>query len=136
MNREDIPSLDRRGLRNFGLMMAGFIAVLFGLGFPWLLGRPLPWWPWLVATAFLVWSLAAPITLNPVYRVWMRFGLVLNAIMSRVVLGLVYYLAVLPTGVIMRLAGKDPMRRRRDPGLDSYRVPSHKSARENMEKPF
>ena len=77
-------------------MMAGFIAVLFGLGFPWLLDRPLPWWPWLVAAVFLIWSLAAPTTLNPVYRVWMRFGFVLNAIMSRVVLALVTTLRYCP----------------------------------------
>ncbi len=71
---------DAAELRQFGFIMGGFIALVFGLVLPWLFGRPWPAWPWLVAAVFAVWALAAPRTLRPVYRAWMRFG----AIMGRI----------------------------------------------------
>ena len=37
-----IPVLDRKGLREFGLVTGGIIAGLFGLFFPWLIERPFP----------------------------------------------------------------------------------------------
>ena len=41
-----IPELDRAGLRQFGLLMGGFVALVFGLLLPWLFERTLPLWPW------------------------------------------------------------------------------------------
>lgn len=41
----EIPELDRKGLRQFGLVTGGIVAGLFGLLFPWLLERALPLWP-------------------------------------------------------------------------------------------
>ena len=57
---------------------------------------------------FLAWGLIAPLTIEPFYKLWMRFGLLLNAVMSRIILGIVYYLVVLPTGLSMKMKGSDP----------------------------
>ena len=38
-------------------------------------------------------------------------------------LGLVYYLAVVPTGVLMRAFGYDALKRTRDPDAASYWIP-------------
>ena len=131
-----IPDLDAAGLRRFGLIFAGIVAGLFGVLIPLIFGLGFPWWPWLVGVVFVAWGLIAPGTMGGFYRLWMRCGLVLNAVMSRVILGLVYYLTVLPTGLIIRLRGKDPMRRGFDPGAGSYRVESEKPDPEQMHKPF
>ena len=136
MNPHDIPELDARGLRRFGLTFAGIVAVLFGLVLPWLFDRGLPWWPWAFGALVSVWSLAAPASLRPFYRGWMRFGLLLNAVMSRLVLGVVFYVVVLPIGLVLRLRGHDPMARRLDPDASSYRVDSPKQRPNHMEKPF
>jgi hypothetical protein len=45
----DIRELDSGGLREFGLTTGGIVAGLFGLFFPWLLERPIPRWPWVIA---------------------------------------------------------------------------------------
>jgi hypothetical protein len=134
--KHDIPKLDRQGLRKFGLVTGAIVAGVFGLMLPWLFGFRFPLWPWIVFGVLGSWALIAPTTLGPVYRGWMRFGLVLNWINTRIILGLVYYLMVIPTGVIMRLLGKDPMVRAVDKDVKSYRVPSRKLPREHMEKPF
>jgi O-antigen/teichoic acid export membrane protein len=137
-----IPELDRRGLREFALTTGTVVAVLFGLIIPWLLGRQiafLSWpgnWPWLLFTVLAAWGLIAPMTLRPLYRLWMRFGLVMGRITSPIILGLVFYLVFMPTGLIMRLFGKDGMNRKFDKNAGSYRVQSKKAPPENLERPF
>lgn len=133
---ELIPKLDARGLRKFGLTFALIIAVVFGLLIPWIFDLQYRWWPWVIATIFLLWSLTAANTMGPFYRLWMRFGLVLNAITSRIILGAVFYLMVLPIGLIMRLRKRDPMARTWNSDYASYRTPSQKPKTNQMEKPF
>jgi len=137
MHDKDIPELDAKGLRKFGLTTGAIVAALFGGLIPWAFGLHYPTWPWVLAGVLGLWALAAPATLNPVYRGWMRFGLLINAVMSRVVLGIVFYLVVLPTGLVMRLTGKDPMRRRFEPDAASYRQPPSRALQsKHMENPF
>jgi hypothetical protein len=133
---EAIPKLDKKGLRQFGFTFGGIIAGLFGVLLPWLFDLNYPYWPWIVLAVFLAWGLAAPTTIEPFYKLWMRFGLLLNAVMSRIILGIVYYLVVLPTGLIMKLKGYDPMKRKLDPSLNSYRIKNESVNKNQMEKPF
>lgn len=132
----EIPELDRKGLRQFGLVTGGIVAGLFGLFFPWLLESALPSWPWVVFGILAFWSVGAPGTLRQVYRTWMRFGLLLSRITTPVVLGIVYFGVVTPMALVMRVAGRDPMARRFEKTIQSYRIPSRKVTREHMEKPF
>ncbi len=131
-----IPELDRAGLKRFGLVTGGLVAVLFGLLLPWLLGVPWPVWPWVVGGALALWALAAPQSLKPVYRIWMRFGLIMGGIMNRVILGLVFFVVLLPLGLVMRLTGRDPLARRFEPGASTYRVASRVRPDSSMENPF
>lgn len=132
----DIPELGRSGLRGFGLLLGGMVAGLFGLLFPWLLDRPWPLWPWAVFATLAVWALAIPRSLRPIYRVWMRFGLLLSRITTPVILGLVYFVIVTPMAALLHLRRNDPMARRFDPGARSYRIPSRKAPIKHLEKPF
>ena len=133
---EQIPELDRRGLRNFGFTFGGVVAALFGLVLPLLFGRGLPWWPWAAGGAFAVWALVLPETLGGFYRVWMRFGLLLNSIVTPVVLGIVFFLVITPFALVFRLLGKDPMRRRLEPEAVSYRTESAPIPANSLDKPF
>lgn len=134
--KHDIPVLDNAGLRKFGLMMAGVIGLLFGLFFPWLLDRSIPTWPWIAGGLFAVPALLYPKALKPVYTLWMKIGGVLGWINTRIILGLLFYVIVFPMGLIMRLAGKDPMQRKLDKQTASYRIKSTQHPKENLEKPF
>jgi len=93
--------------RSFGRTFA----VVFALLAAWFLWRrglaPLPLG--LAAGAAGFWALAylAPRVLRPLNVVWFRFGLLLHAVVSPLILGLLFFLVVTPTGVIMRMAGKD-----------------------------
>jgi len=131
-----IPELDRKGLRNFGLTTGAIVAVLFGLFFPWVLGRPIPNGPWYILLVLGGIGLAAPMALRPVYRVWMRFGLLMSKITTPIIMGLVFYVAVTPMGLVMRLVGKDAMARNLKDKVASYRIKSQAVPPKRLEKPF
>jgi MFS family permease len=131
-----IPALDRKGLREFGLVTGGIVAVLFGLFFPWLLDRPSPRWPWVIFGVLAVMGLAVPMALGPVYRTWMKFGLLMSRIMTPLIMGIVFFLTVTPMALLMRLLGKDYMARKLDRSAASYRVPSSATPPKRLEKPF
>lgn len=132
----EIPELDRKGLREFGLVTGAIVAALFGLFFPWLLNTQIPLWPWVIGAVLVIWAIAAPATLQPVYRLWMKLGLLLSKITTPLILGIVFFLVIFPMGITMRLFGRDPMARRFDENVNSYRKESHKRLKEHMEKPY
>ena len=127
---------DRQELRTFGLIFAGGIASIFGLCLPWLFDKPWPAWPWAVAGVFITTALALPQALRTVYWLWMKFGHVMGWINTRIILGVTFVLLFTPVALLFHLIGKDPMRRRLDPSVKSYRIKSEHLPRERMEKPF
>lgn len=133
MNTEQ--KLSEKELRNFGLMFGGIIAVIFGLFFPLVFNSNWWKWPWLIGITFAVWGLVLPSTLQLFYNAWMKFGLMMNWIMTRVILGIVFYLVVLPIGLIMKLVGKDPLSRNLNEN-QTYRVESKNYSPEDMKRPF
>ena len=130
------PVTDKRELRNFGLIFATGLVVIFGLFLPWLAERPWPAWPWIAAGVFVTAGLVFPLALKPLNAAWLKFGHVLGWINTRIILGLVFYTIFLPTSLLLRLLGKDPMRRKLDPASPSYRIASKSSPRDQLERPF
>jgi hypothetical protein len=125
----------RRELRNFGLLLGAMFALVLGLG-P-LLRHHHAWrWPLVVATVLWILAIAAPGSLRIVYAMWSRFGGALGWFNTRLILTLLYMIWVVPMGIAMKLIGRDPLHRRFDPNLESYRVPSRTRAPASMEKPY
>ena len=131
-----IAPIDRKGLREFGLLTGAIVAALFGLFFPWLLERSIPLWPWIIAAVLGGWGIIAPDSLRPVYNGWMKFGLLLSKITTPLILGVVFYLVIMPIGLLMRLFRHDPMARKLEKNASSYRVASPEVPKENVERPF
>jgi uncharacterized membrane protein len=104
--------------RGFGLTLAG-VGLLIAAIKMWR-GQDSAWW-WLAAAAiFLGTALFYPVALAPLNRVWHRLGLVLYKVINPVVIALIFLTAVLPTGLVMRALGKDPLRLKRDAAAASY----------------
>ena len=132
-----IPVLDRKGYRDFALVTGAIVIGLFGLFFPWLFDRALPLWPWIVFAVLGSWGLIAPMSLRPVYNVWMKFGLFMGTyIMTPLIMSIVFYGMFMPMGLVMRLFGKDGMARKLDSTAESYRISSTKAPAKNLERPF
>ena len=103
--------LSPRELRRFGITVAIPLALLAGIGvwrghtiLPAVLGGSG------VILAFL--GVFAPTLLGPVHTVWMKVADALGWFNTRVLLGLVYFVVMTPTGIVMRLMGRDPLDRR------------------------
>jgi|HubBroStandDraft_6_1064221.scaffolds.fasta_scaffold204482_1 hypothetical protein len=116
--------------RSFGLLFAAFSGLAGG--FRLWHGKPFAW-TWLVAAAVLLAiSLSRPGLLGPFNRAWMKLGLLLFRVVSPVVTALLFYICMVPIGLIMRVAGReDPLRRRFDQRAPSYwitRDPKNSSA--------
>ena len=104
--------------RSFGFVFA----VVFALIALWpLLDDAAPrWWALWVAGGFILLALAAPQLLAPANRLWTRFGLLLGRVVNPLVMGLLFFLVVTPTGLLMRAFGKDPLRLKWDHEAKSY----------------
>lgn len=127
---------DRKELRSFGLITGAMTAGVFGLALPLLFDHGLPKWPWIVAGVLIAWALAVPTTLKPVYLVWMTIGQALGWVNTRIIMTVMFYLIILPVGLLRRLGGKDPMARTMSPDEKSYRVPSTEPDKKHIERPF
>jgi len=106
--------------RSFGTL---FVVVfgLFGAYSWWRGGAAYPWAFGLSALTLVV-TLAKPDWLTPANRAWMKLAELLNRVVSPVVLGVMFYGLFAPTAWVMRLAGRDAMKRRFEPAARTYWV--------------
>lgn len=127
----------RKELREFGLVMGGMVCLFFGLLMPWLRGAEFPLWPRAASLAFLVLAAALPQSLYFPRLIWMRFGLMMGDVNSRIIIFITYYLLVTPIGIVRRIVLGDPLKLRFDSSVDSYRiVKSEKTERTAYQFPF
>ncbi len=137
---------DKTGLRQFGLMFAAILATLFGLliplirfglaGLPLLGGNRNPAWPWWAAAVIAALALLLPASLILLYKPWMKFARIAQWLNTRLILLILYYLIILPMGLLRRLLGKDSMQRKFDAAAPSYRTPLTEADHNDMEKPY
>jgi len=124
----------RSQLRNFALIFAGFFIIV---GFYPLLRHTGPRvWALGVAAVFALHGFLSPNLLRRPYAAWMAFGEALGLVTSTVVLTLAYFVLFAPAGILMRLLGKDPMQRRFEPRLETYRLPRQARPASHMEHQF
>lgn len=73
-----------------------------------------------LAAGFLVLAVGAPFVLKPVYTLWMKLGLVLGWLNTRILLGLVFFLIFTPVGLLLRIFGRDLLDRSWDKYAPTY----------------
>lgn len=124
MSHEDLSreqEVEGSSDRSFGLVFA-FVFVLIA-AWPLWHGAAPHWWALGVAVGFAVVAALKPDLLAGPNRLWIRLGVQLGRVVSPVALGVLFYLVFVPIGAVMRVAGKDPLRLKRDAGCASYWIP-------------
>jgi Saxitoxin biosynthesis operon protein SxtJ len=104
--------------RSFGFVFAGFFALV----------AIVRWWrdqggaPWfaLAGLAMLAIALIRPSVLAPFNRLWTKLALLLSRIMNPVIMGVLFFLVVMPIGLVMRVLGKRPLALEMDREAKSY----------------
>ena len=64
-------------------------------------------WSLIISGIFLFLGLINSKLLLPLNKIWFKFGLMLGNFIAPIVMGIIYFMVVTPTGLIMRLLGKD-----------------------------
>ena len=126
---------DKTQLRRFGLIVGGILGAI--AVWPAVVRGESPR-SWMVALAVLlvVPALLAPRILAPAQRAWMTVGDGLGWVNTRLVLGLIFFGVVTPTGFVLRAAGRDPMRRAFEANATTYRVPGKPRPGVHMTRQF
>ncbi len=104
--------------RSFAWVFSAFFAAL-ALWPAWR-GRPVRGWALGVAILVVLAGLLRPSILRVPNLIWFRFGSLLNRVVSPVATSLLFFGVFTPFALIVRMAGKDLLRLRRDPGIASY----------------
>jgi hypothetical protein len=105
--------------RSFGLVFAAIFVLAAFL--PLLRAPHQPrWWAAVLAVAFALVALLWPKRLAVLNMLWLKFGLLLHAVISPVVLALLYYGSIVPIGLLKRMFGKDSLRLQADRAANTY----------------
>ena len=91
--------------RSFGIVF--FIVFLIISLWPLLNNDQVRYWALIVSILFLLLGIINSKVLTPLNKIWFKFGILLGKIVSPVVLAIIFFLVVTPTGLIMRMLGKD-----------------------------
>ena len=91
--------------RSFGIVF--FVVFLIIATYPLINGDKLRLWSLIISIVFLFLGLVNSKILNPLNKLWFKFGIFLGKIISPLVMGIIFFLVVTPIGLLMRLLNKD-----------------------------
>lgn len=103
-------NVSTRELREFGFLLGIGFPIFIGWLLPFLFGHEFRIWTLYIGFPSLFLGILKPRSLFYPFKLWMKLGLALGWVNSRIILGLVYILVVLPISFVMRTFGYDPLR--------------------------
>ena len=102
--------IPQKKLREFGFLVGFIFPFLIGWIFPLIGGHSFRIWTLFISIPSIILAFTKPILLLYPYRAWMKLGHILGWINSRIILGLVFLIILLPIALIMRILSHDPLR--------------------------
>ena len=95
--------------KSFGLVF--FIVFLIISLYPYIVNSEnIRMWAATIAAIFLILGLMNSKILTPFNKLWFKFGLFLGRLISPIIMGIIFFFVVTPTGFLMRAFGKDLLR--------------------------
>ncbi len=97
--------INKSSNRSFGLVF--FVVFLLIAIYPLLNDGELRSWSLIISIPFLILGIVDSKLLSPLNRIWFKFGILLGKIISPFIMGIIFFLVVTPTAIIMRIFNKD-----------------------------
>ena len=119
--------------RSFGFLF--FVVLLAVSLWPLKSQGDLRLWAFILSLIFLVLGILNSKFLNPLNKLWSKFGIFLGSIASPIVMGIVFFMVVTPIGLIMRFLGKDLLRVNKNKIVSTYWINREKQ-KTTMKKQF
>ena len=91
--------------KSFGVVF--FLVFLLISLYPLINDGNLRIWSFVISIIFLILGILNSKILSPLNKIWFKFGLLLGKIISPIVMGIIFFIVVTPTGLILRLFQKD-----------------------------
>ena len=110
--------------RNFGIVFA-IVFLIISL-WPLLSQNEIRFWSLIISIIFLSLGLINSKLLLPLNKIWFKFGIFLGNFIAPIVMGIIYFFVVTPTGLIMRMLGKDLLNLKKS-NKDSYWIKKNNS---------
>jgi len=104
--------------RNFGIVFFIFFFILSL--WPLLNNGEILKLPLILSIIFLLLGIFNSKILTPLNRIWMKFGLLLGSIISPIVMGIIFFGIITPTGFILRIFKKDILMLKKNPKNNTY----------------
>jgi len=98
--------------RSFGLTLSGAFTIS-AIFYPWTAS---------IALVLLFFTIVREEWLTPLNRAWMKLGELMGRVVNPITFGVIFFGVFTPTGVVMRLAGRDVLTRKWDAKRKSYWV--------------
>ena len=91
--------------KSFGIV---FFTVFFIISiWPLLSANEIRYWSLVISVVFLILGIINSKILTPLNKVWFKIGILLGSIISPIIMGIIFFLVVTPTSLIMKILGKD-----------------------------
>ena len=119
--------------RNFGLVF--FVVFLIVALWPLKSEENIKLWSLALSIIFFILGILNSKLLTPLQRMWFKFGIFLGAIVSPIVMGMIYFLVVTPIGIFMRFLGKDLLKKDKVKNVSTYWIKRDKQ-NTTMKKQF
>ena len=103
--------------KSFGIVF--FIVFLIIAFWPLLNSNEINYWSLAISIIFLILGLANSKILTPLNKIWFKFGILLGNVVGPIVMGIIFFLIVTPTSIIMKILGKDLLHLKKN-NNDSY----------------
>ncbi len=94
--------------KSFGLVF--FVIFLLISLWPLLNDQNLRVWALIVSLIFLFLGFLNSKLLTPLNKIWFKFGVFLGEKLSPIIIGIIFFTVVTPTGLLMKIFKKDPLR--------------------------
>ena len=111
-------AIEQSSPKSFGIVFS--IVFLIVALYPLINSEGLRIWALVASIIFFFLVFIAPKVLVFPNKLWFKFGLLIGSIVAPIVMAFVYFVTVLPTGLIMRLLGKDLLKQKLDKNAKSY----------------
>ena len=91
--------------KSFGIV---FFTVFFIISiWPLLSANEIRYWSLVISVVFLILGIINSKILTPLNKVWFKIGILLGNVISPIIMGIIFFLVVTPTSLIMKIFGKD-----------------------------
>ncbi len=108
------------------IFSSSFLVFLIIGIYPLLKDGDLRIWSLIISTIFLILGLLNSSILYPLNKIWMKFGYLLGAIIAPIVMALIFFGVVTPTGIFMKIIGKDLLNLKKKKDKKTYWIKKEK----------